>query len=95
MSFKSQSGSWLGMVSKERLNDVVVIVFELVTSDTSQRYSLPPVTTFSQLMAHHGNMVEVGACMGDELLVPCSSILDLAFIIPMGEIESSTWLHQI
>jgi hypothetical protein len=60
--------SWYGLKIAPKWCSVYKFIgFELVSSDTSQRYSLPPMTIVSQLMAHHEIMVEIVACMDDEV----------------------------
>jgi hypothetical protein len=74
--FKSQVGVRIGMVSAGHINEAVVLIFKVVTSEISERHFLPPITAVSHPMAHHGNIVEVIAHMDDEMVVPRECIID-------------------
>jgi hypothetical protein len=64
------------MVSAGHINEAVVLIFKVVTSEVSERHFLPPITAVSHPMAHHGNIVEVIAHMDDEMVVPRECIID-------------------
>jgi hypothetical protein len=67
----------IGMVMSEKLDEVDALIFKSLSSEVSQQYSLSPVTATQHPMAHHGNIVEVLACLQDTVSIPRNSIEDI------------------
>jgi len=88
ISFVIHGETRLGMVVEENGPELWVVHFQRVTAEITRQYSLAPITAAQYPMAYNGNMVEVIGCAADKVLVSRSSIIDVAFILPLGEVES-------
>jgi len=89
ISLQTGSGLGLGLIIEDSQVNVEVIMFNQVTSSLHWQYSLRPVTADKYPMAYCSNMTEVMANVSDKKTIPRTSILDIVFIAPIKEVESS------
>jgi hypothetical protein len=88
ISFETGSGGGIGMIIDDSQVNVVVIIFNRVTSSMHQKYSLRLVTADEFPMAYCSNMIEVMANVSDKSTIPRRSITDIVFIASIKEVES-------
>jgi len=88
ISFETESGGGIGMIIDDSQVNVVVIIFNRVTSSMHQKYSLRLVTADEFPMAYCSNMIEVMANVSDKSTIPRRSITDIVFIASIKEVES-------
>ncbi len=68
-------------------DNLVIRLFKRMDSDTLRRYHISPVTVGEFPLASQDGMIEVYQS-SSEISLARSSILDVAFIVPLKEVES-------
>jgi hypothetical protein len=77
----------LGEVLHYSSNVARVKLFQLMSSEVQQRYMLRPINSTDYPLTSQDNICEVFQT-NEEMLIDRSLIVDLAFIVPVSEIES-------
>jgi hypothetical protein len=89
IAFQTECGNRPGLIIDDSPDAVEVLVFKEVTSELHQQYCLRPVVAEEYPMAYCGNMIELMGNVSDKLTIPRTSIIDIIFIVPIREVESS------
>lgn len=91
IAFQHQSRTRLGRIVEDRVESLVVLLYNMVTSEISRQHSLKPLTAIDYPMAYHGNMLEVLESITDRVSISRQSIIDIVFIVPIMEVESGVF----
>lgn len=90
-SYQSNHDEGIGEITNSSSTRVKVKLFRSMTSAILQRRSLTPINANDFPLASQDNMLEVyKSC--DDIYIDRSTIIDLAFIVPMAEVESGMFI---
>ena len=85
--FKGDHDSLIGKIFEINSNNsITVILFLQMSAELLIRHSLPSITNSESPVATKSGMVEV-FLSGTRLVIDRASIIDIAFIVPLHEVE--------